>query len=75
MALFWSPVLATSLPSTAGRVEEAGCVGVERRTTDGRVVVAAGDPFALVICSKTAKTYLKKAFEIDLSWRMAALED
>ena len=23
----------------------------------------------------TAKTYLKKAFEIDLNWRMAALED
>jgi tetratricopeptide (TPR) repeat protein len=24
---------------------------------------------------KTAKTYLKKAFEIDLNWRVAALED
>ena len=24
---------------------------------------------------KTAKDYLKKAFEIDLSWRIAALED
>ena len=24
---------------------------------------------------KTAKNYLKKAFEIDLSWRTAALED
>jgi len=24
---------------------------------------------------KTAKNYLKQAFEIDLSWRMAALED
>jgi Tfp pilus assembly protein PilF len=24
---------------------------------------------------ETAKNYLKKAFEIDLSWRMAALED
>jgi hypothetical protein len=24
---------------------------------------------------KMAKNYLKKAFEIDLNWRMAALED
>jgi hypothetical protein len=37
------------------------------------------DPIFLPLCEtgdiKTAKSYLKKAFEIDSNWRVAALED